>query len=330
MNSLSFIQFYPTLLCNQNCSFCFNQNISGSALQKDIDEKDAYALIDILVKTGIQELDILGGEPMLIPWMKDFVKYVTGVEITLNISTNGSLPDIVDEFTEIQTDLLNIGFSVHGFSKIHNTLTMADNFSNAITGIKRSINGGKNPIVKSVLMQENKNEIYSLVLYLKELGVKRYYLLHEDIIGRKQISDCFSFPGFWEFYSKLKKDLEGILDIGFVAASGFHKYGIHTQGRCDAGITKVAIMPDGSAFPCNLFFGFDEFRLGNLFNDGMEKILSNPVLDGFRKYNRNKCKTTTCKHYSKCMGGCPAHSYFFYGTTGKTDPRCMLKTTSIE
>lgn len=295
-----------------------------------MDKKDAYALVDILIETDIREIDILGGEPFLVPWMKTFVKHVTDSHITLNISTNGSLPAIVDEFAEIRTDLFNIGFSVHGFSKIHNTLTVADNFSNAVTGIKRAINSGKNPIVKSVLMKENKNEIYDLVLYLKELGVKTYRLLHEDIIGRKQISGCFSFPEFWEFYSKLKKDLEGILDIGFVAASGFYKYGLHARGRCDAGITKVAIMPDGSVFPCNLFLGFDEFLLGNLFNDGIEKILSNPVLERFREFARNKCSTVTCKHYSKCTGGCPAHSYFFYGTIGKPDPRCTLETTFIK
>lgn len=177
-------------------------------------------------------------------------------------------------------------------------------------------------IVKSVLRQENKNEIYDLILYLKELGVKRYYILHEDIIGRKQSSDCFSFPGFWEFYLKLKKDLEGILDIGFVAASGFYTYGIHAHGRCDAGITKVAIMPDGSAFPCNLLFGFNEFLLGNLLKDGIEKILGNPILDKFIKYSRNKCGMVTCTHFHSCKGGCPAHNYFFYGTLDDADPRC--------
>ena len=53
--------------------------------------------------------------------------------------------------------------------------------------------------------------------------------------------------------------------IGFVAASGFYKYGREACGRCDAGIEKIAVMPDGSVFPCNLFAGFKEFRLGNIF-----------------------------------------------------------------
>jgi radical SAM protein with 4Fe4S-binding SPASM domain len=322
MNSLSFIQLYPTLRCNQGCSFCFNQNIPGAALQKDMREKDAYALLEILGKAGVREIDVLGGEPFLVPWMTDFARQVTDLQLSLNISTNGSLPDVADDFTAIHADLLNIGFSVHGFSEMHNTSTVADNFPKAINGIMKLLGRGKNPIVKSVLTRENKKQIHDLILYLKELGVRRYYLLHEDIIGRKQDPDCFSFPEFWDYYAALKKDLEGICDIGFVAASGFYKYGNRTSGRCDAGITKIAIMPDGSAFPCNLFFGFPEFMLGNVFEDGIENIWNSPVLETFRNYTGNICNRTDCKHYSTCTGGCPAHSYASCHDLHVTDPRC--------
>jgi len=58
-------------------------------------EREAFALLETLMRLGIMELDILGGEPMLVPYMKDFVKYVTGARITVNISTNGSLPEMV-------------------------------------------------------------------------------------------------------------------------------------------------------------------------------------------------------------------------------------------
>ena len=289
-------------------------------------EKDAYTLIDMLIKEGIREIDILGGEPMLLAWMKDFVEYVTDLDITLNISTNGSLPDIVSQYDEIQTPLMNIGFSIHGFSQTHNTLTMSDNFSKALTCIKKTIAAGKFPIVKSTLNQKNKNEIYDLVLYLRDIGVKRYYLLHEDIIGRDQYSDCLSFPEFYEFYSELKQKLNGILDIGFVAASGFYKYGPRKDIRCNAGTTKIALLPDGSAFPCNLFLGFDDFRLGNIYQDGMESILKNPILDRFKNHDGNRCTSVSCIHYSICSGGCPAHIFSVYGSLDAADPRCEIST----
>lgn len=326
VNYPSFIQLYPTLRCNQYCNFCFNQSILGSNLYKDMNVKDAYKLSGMLLKAGVFEIDVLGGEPMLIPWMKDFVGHVIDSGMTLNISTNGSLPDAMNRLLEIQAGSPDIGFSIHGLSKTHNDVTKSENFFHAITGIKTLIDRGKIPIVKSLLLPENKNEIYNLVSYLSEIGVKRYYLLHEDIIGRKNYSTYFSFPEFWNFYSKLKIDMEGILDIGFVAASGFYPHGPQTKGRCNAGITKIAVMPDGSAFPCNLFAGFKEFRLGNILEDGIEKVWRSPVLEAFRRYDGiNRCKRNDCNHYSTCRGGCPAHSYYFYGSVDIMDPRCKIK-----
>jgi radical SAM protein with 4Fe4S-binding SPASM domain len=326
MNHLSFIQLYPTLRCNQSCSFCFNQNISYSASHEDISEKAAHALIEILLKEGIREIDILGGEPMLLAWMKDFVEYVTELDIQLNISTNGSLPDTVFQYAAIKSPLMNIGFSIHGLPQTHNTLTMSDNFSKTITCIKQMISKGKNPIVKSTLNQKNKNEIFDLVLYLRDMGIKRYYLLHEDIIGRDQYSGCISFPEFYTFFSELKQYLNGILDIGFVAASGFYKYGPRKGIRCSAGITKIALLPDGSAFPCNLFMGFNDFYLGNIYQDGIESILKNPILGRFKKYDGNRCPNLSCSHYAMCSGGCPAHIFSVYGSLDAADPRCKLST----
>jgi radical SAM protein with 4Fe4S-binding SPASM domain len=288
-----------------------------------MDVQDAHALRRLLTEIGILEIDLLGGEPTLIPWMKDFVKDVIGSGITLNISTNGSLPDVINRLLEIPTDLMNVGISLHGFSRTHNDLTRADNFSKTVTGIKRMVASGKAPIVKSVLTRNNVDEIHSFVDYLGDIGVKRYFLLHEDIIGIKKIPPGFSFPEFREFYVKLKDESAGIVDIGFVAASGFYKYGIRSPGRCDAGTKKIAVMPDGSVFPCNLFSGFKEFCLGNIFRDGVDKILKNPILHYFRQYTgNNRCELYGCEHYPTCAGGCPAHSYYFYGTLDGIDPRC--------
>ena len=287
----------------------------NSALNMDMNSNDAFSLIDIFAKMGISEIDILGGEPMLVPWMIDFVKHAASSGISLNISTNGSLP--------------NVGFSIQGFSETHNTLTMSNNFSRAITGLKRTIAAGKNPIVKSTLMQTNINEIYDLVSYLAGLGIKRYYLLYEDIIGRQKPLTCFSFSEFWKFYSKIKVDMARVLDINFVAASGFYTHEPQSHERCDAGIKKIAVLPDGSAFPCNLFAGFKEFLLGNIFEDGMGKILRNPILESFRKYDgNNRCIRNNCDYYLTCRGGCPAHSYYFYGTFDIADPRCAINPKS--
>jgi radical SAM protein with 4Fe4S-binding SPASM domain len=318
----SFIQLYPTLRCNQDCGFCFNRSISSGAYG-DMNDADANALGSMLIKDHITEIDILGGEPMLLPWISDFTKRMMDSGIRVNVSTNGSMPDALDRFIDLGGDLFKIGFSIHGFSRTHDALTKSDNFSRSVRGLRKMIDAGKDPVVKSVLLQENKNEIFELVPYLAEFGVRRYFLLFEDTIGRQLSRSCFSFPEFYDIYSQVKTDSKGLLDVNFVAASGFYKYG-SLEGRCDAGTEKIAILPDGSAFPCNLFAGFKKFRLGSIFADGIEKILRNPLLESFRNRGAgNACIATDCRNYSVCTGGCPAHSYFFCHTLHAADPRCQ-------
>jgi len=293
-------------------------------MRQDMSEREAFALLETLMRLGIMELDILGGEPMLVPYMKDFVKYVTGARITVNISTNGSLPEMVHILAKIPARFLNIGFSLHGFSDTHNAITMSDNFSFVLEGIRRVMEEGKTPIVKSVLTRTNKSEIHALLHYLGERGVKRYFLLHEDSIGWEYHAGCLSFPDFMSYFSALKSDVRDIPDIGFVAASGFHKCGRTAYGRCDAGCTKLAVLPDGSTFPCNLLAGFKEFRLGNILRDEFETIRNHPILQRFRQCKGNVCKAIQCTYFQSCSGGCPAHSYFFYRNLDAPDPRCHM------
>ena len=289
-------------------------------------KNEAFSLLDVAAKHAIHEIDILGGEPLLVPWMKDFIACAIASGLTVNLSTNGGLAGLIIDLAERCPDSLNIGFSILGLSETHNALTHSDNFSGAIEGIKRLVSDGRNPIVKSVLMHENRGEIFQLAAYLADLDVKRYFLLHEDIIGR-QYSQAFSFPEYHAFYEALKKEIGEGLDTGFVAASGFYKYADQERGRCDAGITKIAVMPDGSAFPCNLLAGSQNFFLGNIFRDGIEKIWRNPVLDYFRKHRvENQCINKKCPHFKTCAGGCPAHSYFFYGSMDTVDPRCRNRS----
>ena len=324
MGSPTSIQFYPTLRCNQKCSFCFNQGISDTALLGEMGRKKALLLADILTDSGITEVDVLGGEPLLVPWLKDFIVRLTDTGITVNISTNGTLMKALGALAEIRTSLLNIGFSLHGFSEKHRRLTGTGSFNKTINGIIFMIEKGLNPITKSTLTRDNADEIYSLVAFLNTIGVKRYYLMHEDIMGRPG-GNTFSFPEFWKTYSGIRKDFTDNIHVGYVSASGFRADARGNDSRCDAGSEKLAIFPDGSVYPCNLFAGFPEFNLGNIFHTRVNTILSHHMLESLQKRkDKNQCTHDTCRFHSECRGGCPAHTYQYNGTLDSVDPRCML------
>jgi radical SAM protein with 4Fe4S-binding SPASM domain len=296
----------------------------GTIYQDHMKREDAFRLIEILKTIRVSEIDMLGGEPLLVPWMKDYIEAATSANMSVYLSTNGSLTENIKGLTNIRSELFHIGFSLHGFLETHNQSTRSRNYEKVIQGIKILLDAGKQPLVKSTATRENMHELPELVSFLRAFGIRSYYLMHEDLLGRKDYTHPISFPEFWNFFSCLKSNMEGLMDIEFVAASGFYKYGGSTPARCDAGRSKIAIMPDGSVFPCNLFARFGEFCLGNVFRDGIEKIWRSPGLEIFKRiYTVNSCTLLSCNHYLKCKGGCPAHNYYFYGSFSGADPRCI-------
>jgi len=175
-----FIQLYPTDRCNQDCSFCFNR---PSGLVKDMSHENALNLLDTMCNLGILDLDIMGGEPFLLPWMPSFLHAAIKERIMVNISTNGSFPEVMEEFRGLSAEEINIGISLEGSSaQTHDRLTNAANFEKALSSISSLVSMGLNPIVKTVVTVATMPDIQSVVNLLKKLGVKRYYLIHMDLL----------------------------------------------------------------------------------------------------------------------------------------------------
>jgi radical SAM protein with 4Fe4S-binding SPASM domain len=95
--------------------------------------------------------------------------------------------------------------------------------------------------------------------------------------------------------------------------------------RCPAGTTKLGILPDGSVYPCNLFFNREEFLLGNIVTDDFERIWNSRGLTFFRTRTENLCLHSSCTLHARCHGGCPAQSFLLTGDLTTPDPRCVSR-----
>jgi radical SAM protein with 4Fe4S-binding SPASM domain len=316
-----FLQLYPTNRCNQACTFCFN---STSGLARDISPADALDLLDIMLEHSILDLDIMGGEPFLLPWMPSFLHTAIKEGIMVNISTNGSFPDVMEEFRGLSPEKINIGISLEGSSaQTHNHLTNSAHFDKAISSISSLVAMGMNPLVKTVVTVETMPDIESIADLLVNLGVKRYYLIHRDLLtdaagGQPSALSYPAFLGFFQAIRSMHKEIE----INKVNASCFQKETLPKGVRCAGGVRKLSIMPDGSLYPCNLFQHFPEFNLGNIFSDAFSEIWSSPKLDYFRAFKENSCGVKSCSNHSSCTGGCPAHALFHGYELHGSDIRC--------
>lgn len=316
-----YIQLYPTNRCNQSCDFCFNDKTAPAC---DMSPQDALNLLDILCNLGIHDLDIMGGEPFLLPWMPSFLHAAMKEHIMVNISTNGSVPDVFGEFRGTSPGRINIGISLEGSAAdAHNLLTRSDNYEKAISSIVSLVSLGLNPIVKTVVCRSNMEDIQRIIDLLIDLGVNRYYLIQMDLFSRKP-HDRMNAPGFVEFrrFCDAMIERNSGMEINRVNASCFEKDTLPKGVRCAGGVRKLSVMPDGSVYPCNLFQRMSEFNLGNIFSDDFTDIWDHPALSFFRKSEHNQCGEV-CENHQNCTGGCPAHGFFHSMGIKINDIRCL-------
>jgi radical SAM protein with 4Fe4S-binding SPASM domain len=279
--------------------------------------------LDILAENRINSIDIMGGEPFLVPWISDFVEAGLSKGMSLNISTNGSIPGVFHRFRGISHDHFNIGISLEGSTtEKHNRLTGSDNFERAIESLKKLIGFSLDPIVKTVFNRETEDDIQNIVDLVRESGETLLYHPDGHIRQKGHRGKILSTNAFSEFHQKIRRENPDI-EVHRVNASCFEKNSLPPGVRCAGGVRKLSVLPDGAVFPCNLFHHMKGFELGNIFRDCFNDIWSDPRLDLFRRYQGNRCSMHTCKNQASCTGGCPAHGYYHYGDPDVADIRCI-------
>jgi radical SAM protein with 4Fe4S-binding SPASM domain len=296
-----YIQFYPTLRCNRSCGFCFNRGLSA---QEDISLPEFHLLLDRLPDT-VSTVDILGGEPTMHNDILALVDLVRQQGLKVNLSSNGGNRDILRQIRVSCPDV-SIGLSINDRQTLEE-----------LRGFIRSYA----PVVKSVYARDLDPCLIENIL---AAGPQRYYLLYRDVLIQAALGEAVPFPEF-----VAGADRMGAGKAGTVYCSGFlpdtRHYPELASVRCPAGTTKLGILPDGSVYPCNLFFSRPDYKLGNVLSDSFDAIWRHPALEFFRKPQSNACGRTGCTLHAECHGGCPAQALLLTGDLAAPDPRCSLR-----
>jgi len=270
---------------------------------EDMELIDFRTMLDRLRKWPVTTVDLMGGEPTLHHDMPGLLREAGRRGLGVNMSSNGTnIPQLQD--LHAQFDHLSIGMSINDratFAATHEFLR------------------DHRPVVKMVHIRVIDVHLVQEILSQKP---KTFYLLYKDALEGSQLRDTVPFDEFFPAApDRFKRQ-----NVGAVFCSGFlpdcTTYPVLAKVRCPAGTTKLGIMPDGSVYPCNLFFGKTEFLLGNIFTDELDAIWGHPVLSFFRAFDRNRCPRRGCDLHAACHGGCPAHAYLHAGDLAAPEPRC--------
>ena len=296
-----YIQFYPTLRCNRSCDFCFNKELP---FVPDMPLESFRTMQGRLKGIGVKTIDIIGGEPTL---HKDIIPIIREAEqndFNVNLSSNGTDIETLSRIFET-TEKTTVGISI--------------NDREALEHLAKFVSTHK-PVVKTVFNAGMDRQLVEDILALKP---KKFYLLYQDAMGANDLDGTQPFP---RFLAATRGKFDPLV-VDTVYCSGFlpdtKNHPELSNVRCPAGTTKLGVAPDGSVYPCNLFFGRPEFRLGNILTDAFDMIWSNRLLDFFRTFSRNTCPQASCPIHDACHGGCPAHSLIHSGSLSAPEPRCM-------
>ena len=296
-----YIQFYPTIRCDRSCEFCFNRAMPSAP---DMSIKDCRKIFDKLKTVGVKTIDIIGGEPTVHPDITSIVSEAVSRGFFVNISSNGRDIEILEEISTID-EKVTVGISI-------NDQETLDRCASIIRKHKL--------VVKSIFSREMDE---GLVKGILALTPKKFYLIYRDAVDRKDVQATLPFHRFID----VVQQRYSIKSIGTVFCSGFLPDTGHTSElnhvRCPAGTTKLGVMPDGSVYPCNLFFGKREFLLGNILVDQLAFIWNHKSLSFFRSFFGNRCAQKSCTLHAQCHGGCPAQSLLLSNNIAAPDPRCV-------
>ncbi len=294
-----YIQLYPTLRCNRSCGFCFNRSLPPCP---DMSFQNCRVMFAGLRPIGVKTIDIIGGEPTMHPDIVRIIREAGSQGFHVNMSSNGDDLGALETISKAGTGV-TIGLSIND----RQTLDQCSAF------IRK-----RRPVVKSILSPLMDTGMINGILSLEP---EKFYLIYRDAGDREDLRDAVPFYQFMQAVQRYN-----FKNVGTVFCSGFipdaENYPELETVRCPAGTTKLGVMPDGSVYPCNLFFGKKEFLLGNMLTDRFEAIWNHAALAFFRDYSGNKCPKKSCELHARCHGGCPAQALILSGDLAATDPRC--------
>lgn len=275
----------------------------------DITLKDFERLVAIIAGSGIRVIDILGGESTLHPGFAGMMDILYCHKMRSTISTNGceNLQVVEAVHSKGYDELIKIGVSL-------NSAPISEDLHAYLIRHR--------PMLKSVYTR-TQGIPEAARKYISQPGTE-YYLIYMDVVDKDSLGDSLPFYDFYRDLNVLRnahKNIKGVFCSGFIP--GADEYPVLTHVRCSAGTTKLSVMPDGTAYPCYLFFRNSDFALGNLLVDDFETLWNNPILDIFRQFKGNPCSDTRCELRPACHGGCPALSLLILNDITAPDPRCM-------
>ena len=355
------MQFMITGKCNLRCKHCYEDDVT----QHDASAEEQISIVEQYFKTmeawgRVPYLAISGGEPFLgnsfwkiMDYAQDY--YERKGRGAFEVLTNGTLinPSMAKKLTNY-TAMGFVQVSLDGASaEIHDRIRGKGTFSKAVEALINLKNVNIRTAIHYVVHKNNYADAFKITDLAVKLRVNQLLVTRLIPFGRgKEIQHLMLSPEETrKLYLKLSDDADRLFNkyktgktqtlilrnrcdwpLIYPEPENYESGSIFTKngGRCQAGLIHIAVMQDGTVYPCRRM----PVSLGNLLEQGFSTIWNHEFLWKIRlKHSFMKGKCAKCPfnndpslNYS-CSGGASCVSYGFYGDPFMPDPQCWYDPT---
>jgi len=168
-----------TEFCNFDCKWCYaakNRSSQGRRSRIHMPIRDASRLIKIFSESGIREITCSGGEPLMYPHIRQFIKEATDCGIIVHMNTNGyfftkklarELHDL--GLTQIQTNIDSLNPRNHDAIR-----GKTGSFVRSVSALKNARNVGMSAVCETVITKQSIGEISDIMKFARMvLGVQK-------------------------------------------------------------------------------------------------------------------------------------------------------------
>jgi len=339
-----------TLICNLKCLHC--GSYAGACRDDELSLDECKKVADDLAALGCIRVTLSGGEPTLSPYWDELGHYLAGKGIATNVLTNGWI------WTEEHIDkakaahLTNVGFSLDGFEKAHDTVRREGSFRRIVEAIDRTVAQGMPVAVVSHVNRLNRKDLVAFRKFLGDHGVEHWQIQlgipsghlseHRDLVIDPadvlwlvpQIAEMRGeegvlpeiFPshniGYYGPHEPALRGEEGMpLDVWIGCRAGCQVLGIESNGNIKGCLSLPSDRHDRDQF---LEGTVADRPLTDIWRDetkfALNRTFDESLLGGF---------CAVCRYRDICRGGCAWAAYS--NPAGRPDnPFCFYRQAVIQ
>ena len=325
-------QWHLTDECNYRCKHCYQDNYTNSGgnffqllnyLQKIVIFVEELKLVNKNFKAHI---NITGGEPFVKRELLDLIKEIDNSRIlTFGILSNGFLLDKAELLRLKGFNPKFIQLSIEGNKSVNDYIRGKGSYNHVLKAIKTYNNLNIPVLISFTANSFNYKSFPDVVKIAQKLKVHKIWTdrylpvgLNDNLaLNTEQVKDFFQI-----IQNSKKLKLSNLYSKTIISSSRALQFLINggEPYSCSAGITLLAILPNGDVLPCRRM----PIKLGNLNTNSLKDIYQSDILKSIRETDKIDENCKKCYYLSSCKGGLKCLSFANYGDFNKKDPNCWI------